>query len=579
MKIITVFFTFFILNISILASVNLAKSNLLTKDKELFLSSSKNLLIDISNKKENPLDMDSYYEEYYKYNNYSPFWIDENGIKQISYDLLNIIKEDPVVEPFLNKLFKFEELDQKINLMNNNSNINDLILLDVTLTNIYHRYMTYLSTGLMNWMKFKKELKEENEKKNIKTQWRKYESRINLRELLYKAINENNISLAINSVNFTYPNANKLSQKIKEYKNISLNGGYIKVPMTQSILKKGNYYPEVKILRERLMQSNHLKKNECLQKFYVENCLELYDERVSQALKSFQSSHGLIVDGILGEKTINTLNITAEEKINKIRLNLERMRWMPRNLGSKYLIVNIPDYKLKYYDANEEIKLDMPIVVGEYNNPTAIFSNKISKIVLNPHWRIPQSIVKKEIIPKLVENRNYLLDENIKVFENWDHTSMQYDISNVDWSMYLNNDLIGNDKEAPMRFIQEPNKDNSLGKMKFLLPNPYSIYLHDTPEKELFKDKDRAYSHGCIRLSKPNELLEVILKEEKTFDYNKAKEVLLSDENTNLELNEKIPIHMVYLTTWVDENGKIQFRDDIYDYDKIQGKILFDMLL
>ncbi len=252
------------------------------------------------------------------------------------------------------------------------------------------------------------------------------------------------------------------------------------------------------------------------------------------------------------------------------------MRWLPRNLGGKYIIVNIPDFQLKMYNNSEKI-LDLAVVVGEKEHPTPIFSHKVSTIVLNPYWRIPQRIVRREIIPKLVEDSMYLVENEIKAFENWDHESMEYDVSAVDWSMYLDNELIGTSESAPMRFIQIPGEKNPLGRMKFLFPNKYSVYLHDTPTKFLFKKSSRAFSHGCIRVSQPHELLKAIAKEDKTFKYEEAQEILNDIEKKDFDLKNKIPVHIVYLTSWIDDEGNIQFRDDIYNYDKMQIKYIYEI--
>ena len=153
---------------------------------------------------------------------------------------------------------------------------------------------------------------------------------------------------------------------------------------------------------------------------------------------------------------------------------------------------------------------------------------------------------------------------------------MRYDTTSVDWSMYLDNDLIGDNKAAPMRFIRIPGKKNPLGKMKFLFPNRFAVYLHDTPFKRYFKNNRRALSHGCIRLSRPHDLLKSIAEEDKRIDYDNAKEILADVEKTDFGLSKKIPVHIVYLTSWIDDSGKVQFRDDIYNYDKMQGKLLYN---
>lgn len=594
---VTLIFIFSISN----ASANVLKHNIMNNSQkisqelkdEIFLKESKRLLIKIMKSKKIPSILSrNFTKKYYRDHNYIPFWINSNGIKQISYDLINSMKNDAVLEPFSEKLFNLNKIDEQIKINKNTKDIKQLIILDIMLTSSYHQYMRYLSKGFINWEEFQNELKDRDEKKEIIANWKKYDVRKNIRKLLYKATKENDISLAINAVNYTFPKADELSKIIKEYEKISNNGGYIKVPSITKSLKKGNYYPQIKTLRERLIQSKDLDNNECIKRIeernieenvtkdiLIENdCLDLYDENLFEAVKSFQKNHGLVEDGIVGRNTIEKLNIPINEKIKQIRVNLERMRWMPRSLGEKYLLINIPDYKLKMYNKGE-VKLDMEVVVGEYNNPTPIFSHKMSFIVLNPYWRIPQSIVRKEIIPKLIEDPDYLVKSDIKVFENWSHKSMEFDISSVDWSMYLNNDLIGNSKQAPMRFIQTPSNNNPLGKMKFMFPNRYSVYLHDTPYKSLFKNKKRAYSHGCIRLSRPHELLKTIAEEDKKVNYEKAEEILSDTEKTDLDLSKKIPVHIVYLTTWIDENGKIQFRDDIYNYDKIQENILYNKSL
>ena len=583
MKISNILFGFIIITSILNASTTSIEKSVFETKKEItkektFLKNSKESLITILKSNNSPSKLSKgFTKKYYKKHKYIPFWTNKNGIKEMAYVLINTIKEDAVLQPFSKNIFDLDVIEEQIKINQNEININELMKFDIMLTSTYHQYMRYLSKGFINWEEFQKELIQFHEKNEIIANWKKYDVRKNIRNLLYKAVKKDDITIAINEVNYTFPKANELSTIINKYEKISNNGGFIKIPKIKKSLKKGNYYPEIKTIRQRLIQSNELEDNECLDES-TKDCFELYDEELFLAVKSFQKSHGLIEDGIIGNNTIRNLNIPIEEKIRKIRVNLERMRWMPRTLGEKYLLVNIPDYTLKMYNKGE-VKLDMAVVVGEYKNPTPIFSHKMSSIVLNPYWRIPQSIVKKEIIPKLLEEPNYLEDKEIKVFENWDHESMQYDTSNMDWSMYLDNDLIGTSKEAPMRFIQIPSNTNPLGRIKFMFPNRYSVYLHDTPLKELFKNNKRAYSHGCIRLSEPQELLKTIAQEDEGINYEEAEEILSNIEKTDFDLVKKIPVHIVYLTTWIDENGKIQFRDDIYDYDKIQENILYNQSL
>ncbi len=578
------------------------KINKIEKEK-LFNTQKSSIIKQTLNKKEYyPSLSKSLIKKYYKNFSYKPFFVDFEGLKKIGYSLLENIKNDSVLKPHVYTLFNLKDIEKQIKRVTSKKKLQiiELIKLDFMLVNTYNRYMKYLSKGFIDWETFQEELKKLDKKAEIIANWQKYDVRKNIRKLLYEAVKKENINYAINQVNYTFPKAEQLSNTIKEYEKLAQAGGYIKVPNIKKSLKKGNYYPEIKSIRKRLIQSKDLKNDKCIineknklfkgdnskstqipnNKITIQekDCKELYDKNVFQAIKSFQKSHGLVQDGVIGKNTIKKLNTPIEVKIKKMRVNLERMRWMPRTLGKKYLIVNIPDYNLKMYEEGQ-VKLKMPVIVGEKKHPTPIFSHKISEIVLNPYWRIPQRIVKREIIPKLVKDPTYLKQQDIKAFENWDHKSMNYDISNVDWSMYLNNDLIGNSKNAPMRFIQLPGKKNPLGKMKFMFPNRYSVYLHDTPFKDLFKRKKRAFSHGCIRLSKPYELLKTITQEDNIISYKEAKEILKNIEKTDIDLSKKIPIHIIYLTSWIDENGKVQFRDDIYNYDKMQNNLLYNQSL
>ena len=332
----------------------------------------------------------------------------------------------------------------------------------------------------------------------------------------------------------------------------------------------------VKVLRERLIQGGDLNTTECMvseDTNITGDCLELFDDNVEMAVKVFQHNHGLFVDGVVGSETRAYLNITVEKKINQIRLNLERMRWLPRSLGEKYLLLNITDYKLWMFDEGN-ISLEMPIVVGEPRNPTPIFSHELSSIILNPYWRVPNRIVKHEMVPKLVKDPSYLDGGDIRMHADWNESSDYYDIKSIDWSVYLENENEAEDFDVPMRFIQIPSNQNSLGRVKFMFPNKYAVYIHDTSEKKFFKYPKRAYSHGCIRVSKPDKLLETIAQDDENVDYDNAVEILQDSNKTKIALHQSIPVHMVYLTSWVNENGVVQFRDDIYSYDTMQLKLL-----
>ena len=246
------------------------------------------------------------------------------------------------------------------------------------------------------------------------------------------------------------------------------------------------------------------------------------------------------------------------------------MIWIPRDFGEKYLLINIPEYRLRVIE-NNDIKLNMAVIVGDKKYPTPIFSDKMSYIVLNPNWNIPESIAKKEILPKLLKDPNYLDSKGIEIYQGWDRNASKIETKEVVDTLILQDvESVPN-----FRFTQGPSNENPLGKMKFMFPNKHAVYLHDTPAKSLFANARRAYSHGCIRLSKPQELLNLIATDDKNMTLQKADEFLKEPSEKSVGLNNKIPIHIIYLTAWVDENEKLQFREDIYNFDKMQKELLF----
>ena len=533
-------------------------------------------------------------EEYYINNNFKPYWIDENGLKEIGISLLEKVKNDPVLKPVSTKLFRLDVINNSLNSLNK-SDINylqNLTKIDLMLTELFDRYVTYVTKGSIDWSAFEQKLSELEKEKEIKAAWDKYTFIKNPKLLLKKVVAENDLLTVLEEIDFNYPQVEKLVLAIDELEKISANGGYTKIPEFKS-LRIGDVSEFTPILRKRLFESNDLnttcqnsinnqnlvtlnpnateEENKIIEKL-SKNCENIFDEDLKNAVISFQNKHGLFADGIVGGQTLRFLNITAKRKIAIIRLNLERMRWLPRDLGQKYLLVNIPEYKLRLYE-NNDIKLNMAVIVGDTKFPTPVFSDKMAYVVLNPNWNIPDSIAKNELIPKLLKDPNYLANNGIDIYAGWNGA-----VEKVDSKEVLDSAILQDETNLQtFRFSQNSSKANPLGKMKFMFPNKHSVYIHDTPGKSLFTYARRAFSHGCIRLSKPEELLSTIASEDKNLDITKANEILANAAITDksIGLDKKIPIHIVYLTSWVDENGILQFRDDIYNFDKMQKELLF----
>ncbi len=552
----------------------------------------------ILDKKYNPILIDKKtLQEYYIQNSFKPYWINENGLKDISITLLESIKNDLVLKPIVNEAFKLDEITNSLNSLKESSNnqTNNLIKIEFLLTELYEKYSIYLLKGSIDWKSFQEILKKLEEEKEIEAHWDRYDINKNHKKLLKKAVEQNDLSIALKELDPVFENYTKFSQAINEFETIAQNGDFIKLPPFKT-LRVGDQSEIVKILRERLVQSKDLTKtcdntvinaqntvtnaistngtavNEIKETNRNSTCEEVFDEDLKEAVISFQKRYGLFADGIVGLQTQRFLNTSAKYRIKQIRLNVERLRWLPRDFGEKYIIVNIPDYRLKMFENNEK-RIDMAVVVGERKHPTPIFSDNISYIVLNPNWNIPESITKKELLPKLLKDPNYLTSKGIDIYEGWHKESEKVDTTKIIDALILEEE----DVEQRFRFIQGPGEENPLGKIKFMFPNKHSVYMHDTNAKNLFANAQRAYSHGCIRLSKPDLLLSTIAQDDKNLNLEKINTILDEEleKDKSIGLNKKIPVHIVYLTAWIDEEGNLQFREDIYNYDSMQKELFF----
>ena len=508
-------------------------------------------------------------KEYYLQNNSKPYWINENGLKDISITLLETIKNDLVLKPIVNEAFRLEEVSQILNSLQNSSGNQreSLLKIEFILTELYEKYSTYLLKGSIDWKSFQEVLTKLDEEKEISAHWDRYDISKNQKKLLKKAIEENDLSIALKELDPAYQNYSKFLHAINEFEAIVQNGDFVKLPPFKT-LRVGDQSEIVKILRERLIQSKDFKKI-CDDTI---TCNEVFDEDLKEAVISFQKKYGLFADGIVGLQTQRFLNTSAKYRIKQIRLNIERLRWLPRDFGEKYILVNIPDYRLKMYENNEK-KIDMAVVVGEKKHPTPIFSDKMSYIVLNPNWNIPDSITKKEILPKLLKDPNYLTSKGINIYEGWHKESEKVDSAKILDALILEED----DVDQKFRFIQGPGEENPLGKIKFMFPNKHAVYMHDTNAKSLFANARRAYSHGCIRLSNPDLLLSTIAQDDKSLNLEKINTILNEEleKDKSVGLSKKIPVHIVYLTAWIDDEGSLQFREDIYNYDTMQKELFF----
>lgn len=283
-----------------------------------------------------------------------------------------------------------------------------------------------------------------------------------------------------------------------------------------------------------------------LKDFSGDTLNNVYEESFAKAIKQFQYRHGLPDDGVIGAGTISELNVSLNTRIKQLMVNMERCRWLPVGLNSDYLGINIPEFKLHVYHA-DSLLWSCNVVVGKAVHKTVVFSGEVKYVVFSPYWNIPPSIVKNEILPGMNKNSNYLSDHRMQI--------------------------IGKADGLPT-IRQLPGPQNSLGLVKFLFPNSYNIYLHDSPAKSLFNESSRAFSHGCIRVSEPAKLASFLLKNNKDWDEGKIKIAMNKGKEQYVTLKEKVPVFIAYFTAFTDRNNLLNFRKDIYSRDDELAKMI-----
>lgn len=283
---------------------------------------------------------------------------------------------------------------------------------------------------------------------------------------------------------------------------------------------------------------------------------ELYNQELFDAVKKFQKSHGLSPDGVIGNETIKAMNVPVEQRIDQVRINLERYRWFLNSRGSNYVMVNIPGFSVDLVQ-NGVHKWKSRVIVGKPDTKTPVFRAEMQYIILNPQWVIPNGIlVKDRIITTIMKDPSYLNRKNLAIVDSNGHV---LSASSVDWGRYASGGF-------PYRLVQASGDEGSLGRIKFMLPNRFTVYLHDTPSKELFERSRRTFSHGCVRVDKPVELAEYVLQDTVKWNRKKIQDAIDTDRTRTVNLPKSIPVYILYQTAFAD-GDQLQFRADVYDRD------------
>ncbi len=413
-----------------------------------------------------------------------------------------------------------------------------LVDLDIILTDAFLLYGSHLLTGRTNLATVDLELSGNHEERDLAV-------------VLEAALASSRIEDELDRLRPAHQEYVGLCRALALYRKIAEQGGWPVVPEGPTI-RKGESAELVVAIRNRLACTGDLKTGR-------QSRGAVFDEKLEEAVRRFQRRHGLEVDGAVGKDTYIEMNVPVEQRLRQIELNLERWRWFPDQFEDRHITVNIADFGLGVIEHREAV-LSMRVVVGKGYRRTPVFSDEMTYLVFNPRWYIPPFLAIEDKLPLIRKDPGYCAKHNIRVFRGLKGQGGEVNPDSVDWKRVTAENF---------NFLlrQEPGPSNSLGRVKFMLPNKYDVYLHDTPSRGLFDRHERTFSSGCIRIEKPIELAEYLLREDAEWSPQRIRQVVASGAETTVRLQKPIPVHVLYWTAWMDPDGTVNFRNDIYGQD------------
>jgi L,D-transpeptidase YcbB len=347
----------------------------------------------------------------------------------------------------------------------------------------------------------------------------------------------------------------RLQKALRLYRSLQAEEQNLTVINLSEKIKPGQKHSAIPGIRRRLLLTEPGLANKS--NVMIDDSLK-YDSDLVFAVKHFQITHGLPGDGVIGGKTFSYLSQSFKQKADLIALNMERLRWSAQDYGHHYIAVNIPEFKLRIFEEGKQT-LEMKVIVGSIQTPTPIFQDSLERIVFSPTWTVPPSIMKAEIFPRLKKDSAYYSARNYSFYKN----GKLIDPASESWDKAREN-------AHEYRVVQKPGADNALGLVKFVMPNDMNIYLHDTPDHTPFSKSYRALSHGCIRLDDPAGFAAYLLQNENEWNAQQISKAMNASTPTVVQLKKTYPVHLEYNTVWVDNDGSVNFREDLYGHDSRQ---------
>ncbi len=480
----------------------------------------------------------------YRSRAYRPLWIDERGLSAAAMALIEAIAragEDGLQPADYHWVAICRVLAE---MMNERATANMITPerwadLDLILTDAFLLLGSHLSIGKVN-------------PGTLNADWKIDPGRAPLLPSLIQAATTGDVAGALMAVRPSHDGYVKMCNKLKQLRKIASRGGWGKLP-GRSTLRPGDRSDNVAVLWRMMVAVGDLDASA------VRDDPCRFDERLIAAVRRFQRRHGLADDGIVGRQTMGMLNMSVGDRIRQVEINLERWRWLPRQLGSRYVWVNTAAFTLDGVEGDQKV-LSMRVAVGKPARQSPVFSSKISHLVVNPYWTIPKTIAVKDILPEIQKDMAYLTNRGIFVFANWRADAPAIDPATVNWAAY-------HEECFPFILRQLPGPRNALGRIKFMLPNSFAVYLHDTPDYTIFKHVKRDLSSGCIRVEAPLALADFVLSGDHRWTSQALMDLIESGDTLTIALGHAVPVHLLYMTAWVDGQGVLQFRDDIYNQD------------
>lgn len=477
---------------------------------------------------------------------YAPAWLDGSAPSPVARDLVRFLQEDATnhgLNPEDYHLSCLKALLHGIDagrLPQRETSPTLLASLDLLLTDTFFVLFSHLSTGRVD-------------PTALDSQWMAHSHQADLRAGLEELLTHRDLYRTVR--HFAPPDEDywRLVAAVPGQRKIAAQGPWPVLPDGPS-LHPGERDPRVSIVRRQLYRLGDYPR-------LPAKPSDVYDADLVRAVRRFQERHGIGADGVVGKKTVEALNVSPQNRLFQILANLERRRWLPRTWGERYLVVNTADYSLTAYEHGAGV-LKMRVIVGGSATSTPVFSEVMRFVELNPYWNVPRSIAAEELLPKIRRDPSYLERHHYELLASSGDKAVRVDPRSVDWQQVRPDNF-------PGRLRQVPGPWNALGRIKFVLPNRFNVYLHDTPERHLFQRPHRALSHGCIRLEKPLDLALFVLQDEPKWTRESLERLIASGKHHMIPLVKPCTVHLLYITAWAAEDGTVHFRQDIYDRDKL----------